>query len=381
MASVEHQEYIQKKVNPILESLVTAVLLDKPEDPIGFMITWLSQKTQAPSPEAEQLRLRINALQQEVKELEQKVGGDESEEDDDDDVVDEMPPPPVNKGPRSSVSAEAYGKWNQKKEFVAREIAKSDSAKERIRSVLHKSFLFSGLDPKEVEVVVMAMEEVNLDANQRVIQQGDDGDCLYVIEDGVFHCKIKRKDTGEEMVVKQCEPGDAFGELALLYNCPRAASVDSTTPALMWKLDRETFNAIVKDAASKKREKYEAFLKSVQILKDLGQYEISQLSDALATQVYQPGVNVITQGEPGDTFFIVESGSLYAWKSPNADASLLEYGPGQFFGELALLRNDVRAASVTTRAESKLLFIDRKTFSRLLGPLQELLEKYAAQAY
>ncbi len=80
--------------------------------------------------------------------------------------------------------------------------------------------------------------------------QGDDGDCLYVIENGVFHCKIARKDTGDEIVVKTCEPGDAFGELALLYNCPRAASVDSTTDALMWKLDRETFNAIVKDAAS-----------------------------------------------------------------------------------------------------------------------------------
>ena len=44
MASVEHQEYIQKKVNPILEALVTSVLLDRPEEPIGYMINWLKKK-------------------------------------------------------------------------------------------------------------------------------------------------------------------------------------------------------------------------------------------------------------------------------------------------------------------------------------------------
>lgn len=75
MASVEHQEYIQKKVNPILESLVTAVLLDKPEDPIGFMITWLSVKQSGGGEETETLRLRIKATKAEIAELEKRVGG------------------------------------------------------------------------------------------------------------------------------------------------------------------------------------------------------------------------------------------------------------------------------------------------------------------
>ncbi|CAD7958849.1 unnamed protein product [Amoebophrya sp. A120] len=380
MASTEHQEYIQKKVNPILESLVTAILLDKPDDAVGFMISWLSAKAAGGGSEADNLRLRINAVKQEIADLENKLALADESDDNDDDVVDELPPPPVKKGPRGSVSAEAYGQWNKKKDYKPVEIPKSDEAKARIRQVLQGSFLFSTLEESELEIVVMAMEEVKPAAGERIIQQNDDGDCLYVIEEGVCQCKINKGLEGE-VVVKTCEAGDAFGELALLYNCPRAASVDAAEPSVLWKLDRLTFNAIVKDAASKKREKYIAFLQGVQIIKDLGGYEVSQLADALKPSIVPAGSNVVTQGESGDTFYLVEDGALYAWKGNSPDISLLEYGPGQFFGELALLRNDLRQANVTTRSDCKLLSVDRKTFSRLLGPLQQILEKNASANY
>jgi cAMP-dependent protein kinase regulator len=61
--------------------------------------------------------------------------------------------------------------------------------------------------------------------------------------------------------------------LALLYNAPRAATISANQACVLWRLDRETFNNIVKDAASRKREKYELFLSMVPIFSTMEPYE------------------------------------------------------------------------------------------------------------
>ena len=61
------------------------------------------------------------------------------------------------------------------------------------------------------------------------------------------------KGNAEPTHLKNYQPGEGFGELALLYNAPRAATITAETEAIVWKLDRDVFNHIVKDAASKKR--------------------------------------------------------------------------------------------------------------------------------
>ena len=66
-------------------------------------------------------------------------------------------------------------------------------------------------------------------------------------------------------MVKKYTAGDVFGELALLYNAPRAASINADTECTLFALDRNTFNHIVKDSAQKKRTTYEEFLSTVPI--------------------------------------------------------------------------------------------------------------------
>lgn len=77
------------------------------------------------------------------------------------------------------------------------------------------------------------------------------------------------------------KPGEAFGELALLYNAPRAATIISKGESVLFALDRQTFNNIVKDAAQKKRKIYEEVLSKVDILKETDPYEKNQIADVL----------------------------------------------------------------------------------------------------
>ena len=117
--------------------------------------------------------------------------------------------------------------------------------------------MFSALDDHEKDIVINAMEECKVPCNEVVIQEGDHGDCLFVIGSGTLSCSKIFPGKTDPTFLKQYQPGEAFGELALLYNAPRAATITSNDDCLLWKLDRDTFNHIVKDASQRKREKYE----------------------------------------------------------------------------------------------------------------------------
>jgi cAMP-dependent protein kinase regulator len=100
-------------------------------------------------------------------------------------------------------------------------------------------------------------------------------------------------------------PGMVFGELALLYNAPRAATIESKEDCIIWKLDRNTFNHIVKDAAMDKREKYEEFLEKVPLFSTMEPYERQKLADAFTEKAYAPGDYIIREGEEGSDLFLL----------------------------------------------------------------------------
>lgn len=128
-----------------------------------------------------------------------------------------------------------------------------------------------------------------------MIKQGDDGDNLYVVDSGELDCYKKFAGSEEEKHLKVYMPGEAFGELALLYNAPRAATIIAKSDSITFALDRECFNHIVKDAAAKKREKYEQFLTTIELLDQMDPYERSKIADALKPLKVKSGEMVVKE--------------------------------------------------------------------------------------
>lgn len=208
--------------------------------------------------------------------------------------------------------------------------------------------MFRTLDPRNQQVVIDAMEEVHFKTGDPVITQGEDGDVLYFVFSGTLDCTKRFPKENKETFLLTYKSGMSFGELALLYNTPRAASIVANEDSILYSLDRQTFNHIVRDAAIKKREVYDEFLSKVSLLDSLDAYERSKICDCLQSTSFEPGKNIITEGAVGHKFFFIEEGKAYATKKNSGGGvdRVFDYGPHDYFGELALIKDVPRQASI-----------------------------------
>jgi len=161
------------------------------------------------------------------------------------------------------------------------------------------------------------MEECQFKTGDYVITQGEKGDTLYVIDSGRLKCQRRfKKDDAEDTYVKTYIQGEAFGELALLYNAPRAATIIAEEDSVCFSLDRDCFNNIVKDSAMKKRKRYDQFVQNIEILQELDAFERGKLTDALVTEKFNKDDYIVREGEQGNKFYFIEEGTCIAVKNP-----------------------------------------------------------------
>ena len=161
------------------------------------------------------------------------------------------------------------------------------------------------------------------------------------------------------------------------YNAPRAATVRAKTPCTLFAVDGVTFKVILMNTSLEKRALYDGFLKQVPILSTLTDFEISTISDALVPATYEDGEEIITQGDTdAQALYVVLEGQVECFLSKCGEALEQSIGKcerGQYFGEIALLTNRPRACTVRAVSRAKVLVMERSTFVRVMGPLQDLL--------
>jgi len=228
-----------------------------------------------------------------------------------------------------------------------KQIPKSEQSREILAHSLLSHFLFSRLEDDELITLVDAMEERKFQAGEAVITQGDYGDYFYVVEAGSFQIIVDDVHVGNVEGV-----GGTFGELALMHNSPRAATVKAVEDALLWGLDRTTFKSLLASTSNTKFNDVKEFLGKVKMLEGLEPSQMSTLAQAVDVKKYQSGETIVSKGDQGSEMFVIKEGTVVckvirgANEKDDEDGNSrvgsmktmnVSLGSGDYFGERALM--------------------------------------------
>lgn len=379
---------IPEGLTELLQSFTVEVLRNQPADLLEFALQYFTDLKESESKGAafgndqnsdSRPGKAVNFNIEEAMQIDSENG--EEEEDDEEFIA-----PVINRYiRRASVCAEAFNPDEEEDDKEPRVThPKTDEQRHRLQEACCDILLFKNLEREEMSEVLDAMFEKVFDVEEHIIDQDDDGDNFYVIERGTFD--IFMKVDGVEKLVGSYDNRGSFGELALMYNTPRAATIIATSPGALWCLDRLTFRRIIVKNNAKKRKLYEAFIETLPLLTSLEMSERMKVVDVMSSKVYSDGEQIIAQGDLADCFYMVESGqvrismkrSRTKTDQEEEEVDIALCTRGQYFGELALVTNNPRAASAYAVGNVKCLAMGVQAFERLLGPCMDIMKRNIA---
>ncbi|XP_039952929.1 cGMP-dependent protein kinase, isozyme 2 forms cD4/T1/T3A/T3B isoform X3 [Bactrocera tryoni] len=254
-------------------------------------------------------------------------------------------------------------------------IPKSELSRELIKSAILDNDFMKNLDITQIREIVDCMYPVKYAAKSLIIKEGDVGSIVYVMEEG--RVEVSR----EGKYLSTLSGAKVLGELAILYNCQRTATITAITECKLWAIERQCFQTIMMRTGLIRQAQYTDFLKSVPIFKNLPEDTLIKISDVLEETHYQMGDYIVRQGARGDTFFIISKGQVRVTiKQPDTQEEkfIRTLVKGDFFGEKALQGDDLRTANIICDSADGVtcLVIDRETFNQLISNLDEIKHRY-----
>lgn len=247
-----------------------------------------------------------------------------------------------------------------------------------IRTGMKQDRVCAMLDEKEVETIMQTMEYFEFEQGDPVVIQGDVGNTFFVTHEGSLSVSMNGS------VVNTMGRGKAFGGLALLYNCPRTASITAKTKASCWGANGDTFHKVLQENAKHHYAENRKALESVQLFDGLPIKQKDRIGEDLKIEVMEKGTRVVTQGEPCTAMYFVKKGDLivYVGAKVKPDGSIeggkeiARLTTGDSFGERALLYDEPRGSTVLADSKCELLCIGGSELKEVLGnDLSGVLER------
>ncbi len=227
---------------------------------------------------------------------------------------------------------------------------------------------FCDLPSETVREVLARARHTAWPAKARVLIQGNAGDACYVIGTGI--CSVSRQSVdGSSREVARLGRGLLFGETALLLDTPREATVTTVTPATLVEIPRTLFLDLVQRSGLDpvpllNRVRLHQFLASQRFLAGARPESLASLvRDAVPVEA-KAGEMLLHPGDAGTDFFVLRAGECEVTAPDGTRVARL--GPGDHFGEIALLTGRPRTAGVTCLTDCSLIRIPTATYQAVL---------------
>jgi cAMP-dependent protein kinase regulator len=213
---------------------------------------------------------------------------------------------------------------------------------------------------------------VSCKAGRPVVLQGMPGDSFYIIVSGQMRVVIEDS-YGVERTVAVLGVGDCFGEIALLENVPRTASVIAMTPASLLRLERRHFDLFLTALPIEKNRitdqiRHGKLLMSIPLFSYLSPEQFSYLITQSSGERFSKGDVIFKQGDEGDRMYIINEGRVSIRREENGAVVVdktLE--AGDVFGEIALVKHVPRTAQAKAESDVHLLSLGKECFYELVG--------------
>jgi cAMP-dependent protein kinase regulator len=352
-------------IQTVVQEMIEALIQHKPQNVPLFMRNWLLKRAKVTSTglseaEREELRkLRVDVIR--YRKEEGEVIDEASDNDNDNDDGEDSSG--VKRKPiarRCAVSSEV----NQTATDVhVNAHPKKESDVQYIKAILLGYFMFNTLSSADMHTIINSMEEQTFQPNETIVPFGSTSGTFYIVKCGT--------------TTNGCKKGDCFHVNALLHLVHNTTEVKAVEKCVVWALHRETFMSVVGTSARMRRSVYEALLKKVEVFRLVDAEEMAKVVDVLKVVTVCKGDVVVREGEMGDVFYVVYKGECDVVKELKGKSVVIKrFREGDYFGERALVMGDIRFVSVVAVSEVvRLLVLDRNSFNRLLGPIEDILKR------
>lgn len=265
------------------------------------------------------------------------------------------------------------------KDYKKVSVPKSEEVRTLLTAAIRNNALFKDCDNSTLCDYVDVFSRKEFKDGSTVIQQGDTGETFYVVDSGALDVYINVGEGAEKTETQVGVPygrGMGFGELALIYGSARAATIRTQEDSVLWEITRTAFKGLQLQHEQASHKLKLSTLKNVQVgAKTFGDVlsvsDLESMALAVRTTSFNKGDVIVREGEKGDTFYVITSGSVSVTKKGE---KIVDLGVNTFFGEKALMSSDTRQATCTANTDVECFTLLRDDFVLLLGNLEDILK-------